>query len=291
MISEDLKADLLFDLPKDMRGLAKKLISRLERGDLEVPLLPAVATEVMRLANDPESDARAISDLIQSDLSLAGHVMHVANSAMYSPTTSIVSLQQAVARLGIKLISEIALGVALNSKLFNAPGYEERLVAISEHAFCTALWSREVARLAHETVEASFLCGLLHSIGRAGLLQELANIRDGMEWPEETEDAILHESILHSIFGEHICRTWEMPEIVTTTVRFSERFDECEKYNINAIVVHISAKLARKCLNREPLEELASDPCFAMLNIYQDQVFDLMEKADQVTATAKAQRI
>ncbi|WP_197466470.1 HDOD domain-containing protein, partial [Oleiphilus sp. HI0080] len=176
MITEDQKTELVFELSADLRELGKHVVVRLSKGDIDVPLFPAIATEVMRLANSPESDAASLADLIQSDPNLAGHVMRVANSALYTPKASMVSLQQAIARLGMNLICEISLGVALNAKLFNAPGYENRLSDISQHGFCSALWSKEIARASQENVESAFLCGLLHGIGRAAFLQMFSDM-------------------------------------------------------------------------------------------------------------------
>ncbi len=39
-------------------------------------MLPEVANKALSLAQDPNSDASEMAQLIQSDQSLAGHVMH-----------------------------------------------------------------------------------------------------------------------------------------------------------------------------------------------------------------------
>ena len=102
------------DLSPEAQSIASHLDS-LTENQIEVPMLPDVANQVLVLSNDPDSDAAQLAKLIQSDQSLAGHVMRIANSAAYTPNASMVSLQQAVARLGMNLITEIALAASLNN--------------------------------------------------------------------------------------------------------------------------------------------------------------------------------
>tara|TARA_B100000676_G_C17587636_1_gene585346 strand:+ start:245 stop:529 length:285 start_codon:yes stop_codon:yes gene_type:complete len=91
--------------------------------------MPGAASQVLGMTLDEDANAAALARLIQMDASLVGHIMRVANSAMYRPSSPSVSLQQVIARLGMGTISEIALATALNTELFAAPGSEDLLEA------------------------------------------------------------------------------------------------------------------------------------------------------------------
>lgn len=104
--------------------VARELGEQVKKGEVVVPLLPKVANRVISLTQTEDSNAAELASLIQSDQTLAGHVIRVANSAAYSPVSSIVSLQQAITRLGMATIAEIALAATVNASLFNAPGFE-----------------------------------------------------------------------------------------------------------------------------------------------------------------------
>ncbi|RMF17534.1 MAG: HDOD domain-containing protein, partial [Gammaproteobacteria bacterium] len=67
-------------------------------------MLPEVVHKVIQITADPESGAADLVKVIQGDQALAARVMRIANSAAYSPTASIVSLQQAIARLGMLVV-------------------------------------------------------------------------------------------------------------------------------------------------------------------------------------------
>jgi hypothetical protein len=51
------------------------LAQKLEQGDLELPLLPQVASHVMALTSNPAADAAKLSSLIHQDQALAAHVL------------------------------------------------------------------------------------------------------------------------------------------------------------------------------------------------------------------------
>ncbi len=104
--------------------LLTTLKKRVQDRNLTLPVLPQVASQVMQLVNDPDSDAAALTQIIQSDQSMAGHVMRISNSVAYSPAVKITSLQQAIARLGMRTISEISLAATMGPKMFPAKGFE-----------------------------------------------------------------------------------------------------------------------------------------------------------------------
>ncbi|KZX74824.1 hypothetical protein A3715_08670 [Oleiphilus sp. HI0009] len=108
MITEEQQDDAIFELSADLREVGKQILKLLRKGAVDVPLFPKIATDVMRLAKSPDTDAATLADLIQRHTTLAGHVIRVANSPLYTPNASMVSLQQAIARLGLNAICEIS---------------------------------------------------------------------------------------------------------------------------------------------------------------------------------------
>jgi HDOD domain len=64
--------------------------------------------ELTSVAAKEDVDARTIADMLKQDPALSAHVLRIVNSPLYSPRAQIVSLQQAVARVGIGKIREIA---------------------------------------------------------------------------------------------------------------------------------------------------------------------------------------
>jgi HD-like signal output (HDOD) protein len=262
----------------------------------EVPMLPSVASRVLALSNDPDSDAAQLAKLIQGDQGLSAHVMRIANSAAYTPHASMVSLQQAIARLGMALITEIALAASINSKMFKAPQFDKRLKYIWDHALVTAHWGKEVARISKKNVEASFLCGLLHSIGRPVVLQSISEyLTAGGNVVGDDELALLEEHF-HIPFGSVIVENWKMPTIVQESVQFYQDYKHAKNHRDQAMVIHASDKLAQDTLACKvegacDIEAVLDDDVFAALNLYADDIERLKLQKDKVIAGMEAMRL
>jgi len=80
-------------------------------GDLELPPLPATVAEVLSARQTDTIDAVRLSAIIHRDPALAASILRVANSAAYVGQEQSRVLQQAISRLGLRHVTEIAMGV------------------------------------------------------------------------------------------------------------------------------------------------------------------------------------
>lgn len=274
--------------PSDaVRELSTELKNLLEKGDIQVPLLPQVASQVIHLSQNPESDALQLAQLIQSDPSLAAHVMHIANSAAYTPNFTLVSLQQAITRLGMNLICDIAVAASISTKIFNTPGYESHIEYTWRHALLTALWSKEIARTCRLNVEATFLCGLLHSIGKPVALQTALEICSHKNLTVTAE--ILHrvEEAMNIEVGRCVLDQWQMPMIICEALQYFYHYKDAPHAKEQTAIVNAAAHLALHTLQPQNLEreELLELTVFSELNLYPDEVQALLERqTDMVTS-------
>ncbi|MFT7414410.1 MAG: HD-like signal output (HDOD) protein [Methylophagaceae bacterium] len=266
--------------------LAEPLEYLINRGDIEVPMLPEVANKALLLAQNPDSDSIEMAQLIQSDQSLAGHVMRIANSAAYTPMSNLVSLQQAVARLGMGVISEIALAAAIGAKMFNTPGYEDYVSGIWRHALATSLWAKEVARHRRSNVEVAFLAGLLHSIGRPAILQTIIELA-------KKEQIVLTQQDIHQLentychrLSEAVVNLWKMPSLVVEAISTYTDYNKTLTTSTQAAQLTIGARFASYMLMPERLdkETLFILPALSTLNLYQDEVEKLLNQTDAIKA-------
>ena len=61
----------------------------------ELPVMPPVAAEIIRKAENPDTEVSALIQLISRDAALAIRVLKIANSSFYSAARKIDTLQQA----------------------------------------------------------------------------------------------------------------------------------------------------------------------------------------------------
>jgi len=266
--------------------LAESLTHIINRGEIEVPMLPEVANKALSLAQNPDSDASKMAQLIQSDQSLAGHVMRIANSVAYTPASNLVSLQQAIARLGMSVIGEIALTAVIGAKMFNTPGYEQHVEKVWHHALATSLWSKEIARQCRSNVEVAFLAGLLHSIGRPAVLQTILDLA-------AKENLSLTAADVHYLENRHwhqvsmaVVNSWQMPALVVDAVSHYNEQNSALISSEHAAHINVGARFATHMLNPDALdkETLITLPSLETLNLYQDEAEALLDKTEMVQA-------
>lgn len=269
--------------------IGAKIREDLKSDTLTVPLLPDVARQVIELINDPDSDAGQLAKLIQSDQALAGHTMRVANSAAYSPAASLVSLQQAIARLGMEMIGDICLSISTKAKLFKVPGYEQYIQKLWRHAVLTALWSKEISRSIRRNVESAFICGLLHSIGRPVTLQLCLDQAKRMDYNMEAEEVFLLVEQLHHPVSIALLKRWQLPAIIVEAIEYCDNYQHAPKYHDLAATVTAAVFIAGHHDQGDQDEETLHQ-CTALtaINLYQDEIAALLDKREQVSAALES---
>lgn len=276
-----------------LQNILEHLESAIQVKDIEVPILPDVTNRVLSLTQDSDSDASQLAKIIQSDPTLGGHVIRIANSAAYTPNSNLVSLQQAITRLGMIEISNIAISTSLNSKIFHAPGYEKQITAIWQHSLVTAVWSKEIARKLRTNVEAAFLCGLLHSIGKPVILQLVADIANNVCG----EPTVLNNDELTIIFkryessvAEVVAEEWGLPEIVAEAIIYYQHFSQAPSSADVAATTLFGSQFAEHMLNPDLFtrDMLGESPALELVNLYPDEVDELLDKTDVIKSSVQA---
>ena len=174
MLSESVCHPAQAALPTN---LCEHLETRIASGALELPILPHVASQVLAMSTSDESNARSLAELLHRDQAIAAHVLRVANSPLYRPQVPIVSLQQAISRLGLTTLREIVITVSMQSRMFNVPSYATEARALWQHAAYTAAYASNIARRCRRNAESAFLGGLLHDVSKPVLLLALADLQ------------------------------------------------------------------------------------------------------------------
>ncbi|MEO1268296.1 MAG: HDOD domain-containing protein [Myxococcota bacterium] len=261
---------------------------RMDAGLLEIPILPHVAAQAMTMTQSAEADAARLTALIHGDQALAGHVLHITNSPVFAGATRIVSLQQAIARLGMRRLGEIVATVIVRGRVFKAPGFEDMTRDLWRHALCAGLYAKEVARARRRNVESSFLCGLLHDVGKPVVLLTLSDIAQQQDLSlERTEiERILRH--YHCRAGAVLTQAWGLPEPVVAAAEHHHHPERALSHGELVWTVALANALANWAADVCPPEEILQHPSTARLNLYPDDMDDLMGKRDTVLDTLEA---
>jgi putative nucleotidyltransferase with HDIG domain len=270
-------------------ALRAQLEKKLASAELELPLLPAVALEVTAAAARDDVDARVLSEILKRDAAMAAHVLRVVNSPLYSARGQVVSLQQAVARVGSSKIREISLIVACRASVFKVPGYEAEVDEVFQHSVVSALAGQEIARATRSNVEDAFLCGLLHDIGRPVLLQSLLTLTREQRLTCDRDSLLELTSELHCRAGAALATAWKLPEAVVAAV--SHHHEAEPQSHPKAVHITALADATAHALTTDPAKvqaALANHPALAVLEIYPDAFAKILSKTSAVREFAKA---
>lgn len=148
------------------------VISQEYQHDIAPPSLPhAVLKFLDAVQNDSVSMAR-LSRIASSDPALASQILKLANSPLFSARANVHSLSQATVLLGLRTIQNLALTLSV---LHSFSGLASRtsfsLASFWWHSLATAVTARRIAeKVSHRPLEEAFIAGLLHDIGQVMFL-------------------------------------------------------------------------------------------------------------------------
>jgi HD-like signal output (HDOD) protein len=200
----------------------QELIANL--GDL--PPLPQVAAQVLRLAADPDSTTDELQKVIATDQALTAQILKIANSAMFGMVREVRTLTQAIMTLGFSTIKSVVIASsAKNLYSRGGTGLQERL--LWEHALVSALAARAFAfSMRSPRSEEAFLGGLMHDIGKSvmglkfperygALLRSIYN--NGGDDLESELDLFGFD---HAMVGEALLHSWNLARGLENSVRW-----------------------------------------------------------------------
>lgn len=267
--------------------LHAQIRSELERGAVDVPLLPDVASEVLSTSVDEHSNAVKMANLIEKDQGLASHILRVSNSPVFRGSSECVSLQQAIARLGMERLREIAMTISIKGALVVDARYAEPVERAWSMGLGTGLWSKEVARSARKNVEVAYLCGLLHNVGVPVVVGRATELDKDVSM--ETLQALIDE--LHPLAGALLVDKWHLPDVIGQCIAslHGEQVDarlasEKDALNVLQAGIVLSRAQAEGEMNTETLLE---QTVFQELNFYPDDLETLLTHADRVEETVR----
>ncbi len=207
----------------DPSALVERMRAVLLSDSYQPPVLPAVALQLLELSRDPNVPFQKIKALARTEPLIAAKLLRLARTAYFARGATIESLDDAISRLGLKMVSELFLREALTTRVFKAPDYQQPMEALRRHSVVVADLSRAVCRLIGFPDEYAYMCGLLHDVGGAAAILIVAERERGKEPPSYDEVAGVIETV-HEEASTVLARAWKLPEDVRLVVGHHHHF-------------------------------------------------------------------
>jgi two-component system cell cycle response regulator len=212
----------------------------------ELPTLPVVASKLILLMSKEETTLSDIANLVSRDVALSSKILKVSNSAFYSFSQQIGSIQQAVSILGINAVRSLVLSFSFLTVRKGSYQNSFDFKKFWEYSLASAVASKLITEKANDTdPEEVFVSGLLHNLG------ELIFART---FPEKYAKVLISDSdsmvdrlaIEESVIGSNHCRIgydvakqWGFPEALLAPILYHH---SPELYNGKNKSIHTTIK-------------------------------------------------
>ena len=197
----------------DRVALEARLVRELDGGRAALPILPHVAAQAIRFANDPSSNLRKLAELVEADPSIAARFVAVANAVNDSRAVRGSSTRLAIIRLGLEGTRDLLFQVVYASFTDGLPRYRDLVARSFRRSVMCAIAARLVSDKMRARYEYDYLCGLLHDIGEARIYRILADCKETIEMPV-LEDFVKR---YHRRAGAELAVAWGLPEPIIET--------------------------------------------------------------------------
>jgi putative nucleotidyltransferase with HDIG domain len=253
------------------------------QADTALPMLPALAHEVVEIAFDPDVPARRIIGLVSRDPVLATRVIQLAKSAFSAPAIEITSISDAVMRLGTAPVRNILSATCLTSMLADPRIYGSRGRELADHAIGTAYVAWLIAERAGVRPDEAFLAALLHDIGKLGILKAALDPAAGVAEPAPDEvTEFIDEQ--HAACGGMLLTIWRLPQRLQDPVVYHHRPELARDYSSAAAVTYVANRLAHRYGFGCPPQDIDAlqDPVFAAVGVDERMLQRIDEHAPEL---------
>jgi HD-like signal output (HDOD) protein len=197
--------------------ILNEIVTKIHNNTLQLASLPDVIVKINDVLNDDHKGMLDAAKVVQCDISLTARIIQIANSPAVRGDYPITTVFDAINRLGITLVKNLAICVSFRDKL---QVKDSKHFELMEHEIARSLkhsiYGSVIAPAFHAKSDALLIAGL---VGRIGQLVTIRYIDETEKWQALPCDEAEHiMNIIGPAVGELILRMWEFPEIIRDTV-------------------------------------------------------------------------
>lgn len=196
------------------------LVEKISNDTLVLPTLPAIALKVRRAADDPDINLNGMAEVVIQDPSLSARMVKISNSAYLGRSIKVTSIQQAITRVGLRQMKNIATALAMEqlfvSKNEIVKDYMSKIWVDTIEIVANSLAVMQVyakhTKNRSLNLESMMLAALVHNIGVLPILTEAERHADVFANPKFLDVAI---DKMAGTLGASIMTEWGFePEFV-----------------------------------------------------------------------------
>jgi len=214
--------------------------------DINLSTLPTIFAQINETIHKPHSSAKDIANVISIDTNLSTRLLRIVNSAFYGFPSKVDTLSRAVAIVGTKQLSTLALGINILTAFKNIPDDLINMKSFWEHSIACGTISRILA--SYEGIQNSerlFVAGLIHDIGRLVLYNYAPTNAKNALMKARYSNRLLYEienenmGFDHSALGAMLLGKWKLPISLENIVKYHHSPKD-SKDPLEPAIVHLA---------------------------------------------------
>ncbi len=219
-------------MPRNVEHLRDMFYQEQEAGakemvdaETQVASFPDVYFRLREVLDKKASSAKDVAKVVSTDVGLTAKLLKLVNSPLYGFSERIDSVTHAVSLLGVKEVSNLALGISTINFFKDIPPELMDMRTFWKHSISVGIFAKLLAgQIKNAPTERLFTAGLLHDVGRLILFkklpyastQALIYARENMVPVVDAEQETFGYD--HTDVGRTLLTAWNFPEEMTTLV-------------------------------------------------------------------------
>ncbi len=188
------------------------------------PVFNRTGLQVQQEVAAADPDPRVIEQLITYDPTLTSQILRIANSVFFKGLSEITTIRNAIVRLGMKEIANIALLASQKSNFTSRyRTIQAAMRSLWIHSVACAIGTQWIALNCgmKSRAQEAFTAGLLHDMGKLYILMITEALKRRGNIRQVPSEMILHEALdsLHTRYGYELLTIWNLPEAYAVVAR------------------------------------------------------------------------
>jgi len=230
---------------KDMGGPEE-----IAKNETELESFPDIYFRIREVLDSPNVSADRLATVVSTDVGLSAKLLKLVNSPFYGFPSSIDSISRAIALVGGKELSTLALGISTINYFKDIPPELINMEMFWRHSISCGIFSKLIAEQ-QEGIQSErlFIAGLLHDVGRLIMFKKLPYAsREAMLFARENSIPLYEAEISvigysHTAVSEVLLKAWKFPENLSEAI--DHHHDPMVRPNpLEPAIVHLADNMA-----------------------------------------------
>lgn len=227
--------------------IIQDMIQRFKKGSITLPVLPKVVHDIQKVMSKPTTTVYELASIIERDAVISVKLISVSNSPMYRGTEKILTVRQAIPRLGIKETQGIVTAIA-NKSLYSVKNnyFKIAMEKLWMHSLAAGYNAKAIAKeLSLGEEDHYFFMGLIHDIGKVLLLKTFSDLYSRNR-SLDMQEVLAEINAVHTSFGGTILRKWGFSEALARISLLHQGPAFRKDTDIEILIVNLAGKMATK---------------------------------------------